>query len=132
MAILGPMVVVAEKPAADLVGILGVAGAFPIVETKFGEAAAAVTEIQPTALLIAEPEASPAARHLDALRKTIDKGVGPFMPVLARASGADMVDIPFALPIALGESSNRLIACLNSALRVRNQHAAVIRRSRSL
>ena len=60
MAMLGPMVVVAEAPATDLVDTLGKAGAFPIVETKFADAAAAVAEIQPAALLIAEPAPSPA------------------------------------------------------------------------
>jgi GGDEF domain-containing protein len=132
MAILGPMVVVAEKPATKLVDLLGKAGAFPIVETKFAEAAAAVTEIQPAALLVAESAAAPDVRHLQALLKAIGKRGGPFMPVLARADGRQMIEMPFALPIAIGEPPGRLIACLNSALRVRNQHAAVIRRSRSL
>jgi hypothetical protein len=126
------MVVVAEQPATDLVDILGKAGAFPIVETKFAEAAAAVTEIQPAALLIAEAHASPDVRHLQALLKTIDKRGGPFMPVLARTDGVQMIDMPYALPIGVGEPVSRLLACINSALRVRNQHATVIRRSRSL
>ena len=38
MAMLGPVVVVAEHMAADLVDLLGKAGAFPIVETKFADA----------------------------------------------------------------------------------------------
>ena len=71
MAQLGPMVVVAEAPAADLVDMLGKAGAFPIVETKFAEASAAVAEIQPAALMIAEPSPNPTARHLQALLKTV-------------------------------------------------------------
>ena len=132
MAQLGPIVVVAESSSVDLIDLLGKAGAFPIVETKFADAAAAVTEIQPAALLIAEPSAAPAARHLQALLKAIETRGRPFMPVLARVDGADMIGIPFALPLAAGEPASRLIACLKSALRVRSQHAAVIRRSRSL
>lgn len=132
MAMLGPMVVVAEAPATDLVDTLGRAGAFPVVEAKFADAAAAVSEIQPAALLIAEPSISPSIRHLDALLKTIETRGGPFMPVLARVDGPDMIAIPFALPIAVSEPEQRLIACLKSALRVRSQHAAVIRRAHSL
>src|SRR5262245_37325969 len=132
MAMLGPMVVVAEAPATDLVDALGRAGAFPIVETKFADAAAAVSEIQPVALLIADPSASPSIRHLDALLKTIESRGGPFMPVLARVDGPNMIAIPFALPVAASEPEQRLIACLKSALRVRSQHAAVIRRAHSL
>ena len=132
MAMLGPMVVVAEAPAADLVDILGKAGAFPIVEAKFADAAAAVTEIQPAALLIAETSPSPTDRQLKALLKTIETRGGPFMPVLARVDGPDIIAIPFALPVAVSEPADRLIACLKSALRVRSQHAAVIRRARSV
>jgi GGDEF domain-containing protein len=132
MAMLGPMVVVAEAPAADLVDILGKAGAFPIVEARFADAAAAVTEIQPAALLIAETSLSPTDRQLKALLKTIETLGGPFMPVLARVDGPDTIAIPFALPVAVCEPEDRLIGCLKSALRVRSQHAAVIRRARSV
>jgi GGDEF domain-containing protein len=132
MAMLGPMVVVAEAPAADLVDILGKAGAFPIVEARFADAAAAVTEIQPAALLIAETSLSPTDRQLKALLKTIETLGGPFMPVLARVDGPDTIAIPFALPVAVCEPEGRLIGCLKSALRVRSQHAAVIRRARSV
>jgi GGDEF domain-containing protein len=132
MAMLGPMVVVAEAPASDLVDELGRAGAFPIVEAKLADAAAAVTEIQPAALVIADTAPFPSVRHLDALLKTIETRGGPFMPVLARVDGPEMIGIPFALPIAASEPLERLIACLKSALRVRSQHAAVIRRAHSL
>jgi GGDEF domain-containing protein len=126
------MVVVAEAPATDLVDILGRAGAFPIVEAKFADAAAAVAEIQPAALMIADTAPSPSDKHLAALLKTIETRGGPFMPVLARVDGPELVAIPYALPIAVTEPEERLVACLKSALRVRSQHAAVIRRAHSL
>ena len=132
MALLGPMVVVAETSAADIVDVLGKAGAFPIVEIKFANAAAAVAEIQPAALMIADPAPKPPSSQLQALVKAIETRGGPFMPVLARADGAHMVAIPFAVPIAIGEPASRLVARLNSALRVRTLHATVMRRSRSL
>ena len=47
MATLGPVVVVAERPSADLVEALGKAGAFPIIETGLADAAAAIEQIQP-------------------------------------------------------------------------------------
>src|SRR5262245_29658635 len=122
MAMLGPMVVVAEAAAADLVDILGRAGAFPIVETKFADAAAAVTEILPAALLIADVAPAPSDKHLKALLRTIETRGGPFMPVLARVDGPGMVAIPYALPIAVSEPEDRLVACLKPALRVRRQH----------
>jgi len=132
MAQLGPMVVVADSTAADLVDLLGNAGAFPIVERRFADAAAAVAEIQPVALFIAEPSPQPEPRHLQTLLKAVETRGGPFMPVLARVDGPGMIPIPNGLPIAMGETPARMVACLKSALRIRGQHAAVIRRSRSL
>jgi hypothetical protein len=132
MAMLGPMVVVADTSASDLVELLGKAGAFPIVEARFVDAAAAVAEIQPAALVIAEPGASPSPRELQCLLTAIESRGGPFMPVLAFVDGPMTIDIPFALPVSVNEPASRLIACLRSALRVRSQHAAVIRRSRSV
>jgi GGDEF domain-containing protein len=126
------MVVVAEAPVTDMVDVLGRAGAFPIVEARFADAAAAVAEIQPAALLLAEPLPLLAERHIKVLLRTIETRGGPFMPVLARVDGPGPIAIPYALPIATSEPMDRLMACLKSALRVRSQHAAVIRRARSL
>jgi len=50
----------------------------------------------------------------------------------ARVDGPGTIAIPYALPIAVSEPEERLIACLKSALRVRSQHAAVIRRAHSV
>ncbi len=104
MALLGPIVVVAESSTADLVDVLGKAGAFPIVETKFADAATAVAEIQPAALMIADPAPKHSEPQLEALLEKIGTRGGPFMPVLARADGGRMVAIPFALPVAVGRA----------------------------
>jgi hypothetical protein len=54
MATLGPVVVVAERPSADLVEALGKAGAFPIIETGFVDAAAAIEQIQPASMILTD------------------------------------------------------------------------------
>src|SRR4051794_10780610 len=109
MAQLGPMVVVADSPAGDLVDLLGDAGAFPIVESRFADAASAIAEIQPVALFMAEPSPQPEPRHLQSLLKAVETRGGPFMPVLARVDGPGMIPIPNALPIAIRETPGRLI-----------------------
>ena len=43
MPLQGPFVVVADSPAADLVEALRTAGAFPVVETNWADAASALT-----------------------------------------------------------------------------------------
>jgi hypothetical protein len=131
MAFLGPMVVVAETSAADMVGVLEKAGAFPIVEVRFADAAAAVTEIQPVALIVADATRTGEARSLAALAKKIDNKNAPYMPVFARADGREMAELRHALPIAVDEDPARLVARINAALRVRTLHAAILRRTRA-
>ena len=123
------MVVVAEHPAAELVDVLGKAGAFPIVETNWAEAPAAIAEIQPAALVLAEPGPRPMRGLVAGPDQKIEARGGPFMPVLARVDDDSEVAIPSALPIAVDEPTSRLLARLRSALRVRTLHATVLRRS---
>jgi GGDEF domain-containing protein len=129
MALLGPMVVVAETSAADVLDVLGKAGAFPIVETRWADAPAAIAEIQPVALAIADPQGKPSARHLRAVTQCIETRGGPVMPVIALVDRDSSPAIPDALAIALDDSTDRLIARLRSALRVRTLHATVLRRA---
>src|SRR5262245_20258045 len=131
MALLGPMVVVAEHSAADLLDILGKAGAFPIVEARWADAPAAITEIQPVALAVADPHGAPPPRHLRAITQCIETRGGPVMPVIALVDRDGAPAIADALPIALDDCADRLIARLRSALRVRTLHATVLRRART-
>src|SRR5436309_14262791 len=101
MASLGPMVVVAETSAADLVDILGKAGAFPIVETGSADAPAAIAEIQPAASVLADPKPCADERAVAALVRKIEARRGPFMPVLARVEDDGGIAIPLAVPIAV-------------------------------
>jgi hypothetical protein len=132
MALLGPMVVVAENSAADLIDVLGKAGAFPIIETRWGDAPAAIAEIQPVALAVADPEGRPSQRHLRAVTHCIETRGGPVMPVIALVEKDSTPAIPDALAIALDDSTDRLIARLRSALRIRTLHATVLRRAHTV
>ena len=51
------------------------------------------------------------------------------MPVLARVTPDGTLPLPVALSVALDDPSERLLARLRSALRVRSLHAAVLRRA---
>jgi GGDEF domain-containing protein len=128
MALLGPIVVVAENPVADAVEALGDAGAFPIVEARWAEARAAIDEIQPSALLLAEPEPPPDPRLAQVLATRIE-AMGLLMPVLARVRDDGVVPIPHALGVSVKDPMSRLIDRLRSALRIRALHATVLRRS---
>jgi GGDEF domain-containing protein len=129
MALLGPMVVVAEHSATALVEMLRKAGAFPIVDASWAEAPSAIAEIQPAALLLAETAQSPDARAVEAVLKKIETRGGPFMPVLALVDSDGDPALPDALPISLDEPESRLLARLRWALRVRTLHATILRRA---
>jgi hypothetical protein len=131
MALLGPMVVVAESSAADLIDVLGKAGAFPIMETRWVDAPTALSEVQPVALAIADPRGAPSPQHVRALAQCIDARGGPVMPVIALLEEDSALPIPDALTIALDDSTDRLVARLRSALRIRTLHAKVLRRAHS-
>ena len=126
------MVVAAEASAADLVDVLGKAGAFPIVEARWSDAPAAIAEIQPVALAIADPQGRPAGRHLQALAEILATRGGPVTPIVALIEKDDAAPLAEALPITMDDSTDRLVARVRSAVRVRTIHAGVLRRARSL
>jgi hypothetical protein len=129
MSLQGPLVVVAEEPASDLIEALAAAGAFPIVETRWADAPAAFVSIQPSAVVVAEPGPAAdveAARALDLHIKTRN---GPFVPLIGRARLDCPQAIPDGLPVDAGAMASRLVARLRSALRVRALHTTVLRRA---
>jgi GGDEF domain-containing protein len=128
MSLLGPIVVVAENPVTETVEALSNAGAFPIVEARWADARAAIDEIQPSALLLAEPEAAPNPRLAQVLTSRIE-AMSLLMPVLARLSDGGVTPLPCALAVSVRDPMSRLIDRLRSALRIRNLHATVLRRS---
>jgi GGDEF domain-containing protein len=129
MALLGPVVVVAEIPATDFIDVLAKAGAFPIAQTRWADVPAAIGETQPVALAIADRQTIPSSRQVDAAIECIETRGGPVMPVIALVDSSSTPAIPGALPIAIDDSADRVIARLHSALRIRTLHAAVLRRS---
>jgi hypothetical protein len=122
------MIVVADTPAADLVDALSAAGAFPIVETKWADAPTAFVAVKPTAVIIAEPGASPSETAARMLCLQIATASGTIVPVIARVHGGHEAAIPIALPADAGLPVERLVSRLQSAMRVRALHATVLRR----
>lgn len=128
MSLQGPLIVVAEQPAAELVQALSAADAFPIVESKWADAPAAFVTVKPSAIVIAEPGAPAniaSARMLCLQVATVN---GPIVPVIARVCGDDDAAVPIALPADATLPVDRLLARLQFAMRVRALHAAVLRR----
>jgi GGDEF domain-containing protein len=122
------MIVVAERPAADLVAALGAAGAFPIIEANWNDAPTAFVSVKPAAVVIAEPGAPPSESSARMLCLQIATAKGPIVPTLAFARGGDDVALPLALSADPDLPVAHAVARLQSAMRVRALHSTVLRR----
>jgi len=133
MALQGSFVVVSDNPATEMVEALRGAGGFPIVEADWAEAPAALSSVEPEAVLVADASAD--AGRVAAFAKALADRLTserPFMPVLARAREDGSAIVPDALTIAANAPAERIIARLGSALRIRTLHSTVLRRTRML
>jgi hypothetical protein len=134
MALQGPFAVIADQPARDVVEALRAAGAYPIVEARWADAAAVLQARPPQAVILAEGCADHARAAV--LEKALDvqaeQEAGLFTPVIARARDDATPHFADALVIAAKAPAERLIGRLNAALRVRTLHATVLRRMRTL
>lgn len=128
MSLQGPMVVVADSPAPDLVEALGAAGAFPVVESRWADAPSNFISVQPSAIVLAEPGPASDPKAAQTLGLQIQTRNGPYIPLIGRARSDTGMAIPGGLPIEADDSATRLVARLRMALRVRALHAAVLRR----
>src|SRR5581483_3282543 len=126
MSLQGPMIVVADKPAPDLIEALGAAGASPVVESRWPQAPEAFVAVQPSAIVIAEPGPASDLKAAQTLGLQVRTRNGPFIPLIARARTGSNLAIPGGLPIDAEASAARLIARLRTALRVRSLHATVL------
>ena len=128
MSLQGPIVVVAERPAVELTQALSAAGAFPIVEANWTDAPTAFVSVKPAAVVIAEPGAPRSESSARMLCLQIATTAGPIVPTIAVAQGDLEAAVPIALPADASLPVARLIARLQSAMRVRALHATVLRR----
>lgn len=130
MALQGPFAVIADNPVPDVVEALRQAGAYPVVESGWADAPAALTSIEPEAVLAAEPcpDRQSAVAVAEALATQQIKGSGFYMPLFARAcdDGAALTD--GALTIAANMPPEHIIGRLTAALRLRTLHGTVLRR----
>lgn len=117
----GPLLIVSNTTRPSLVAALD-ATEILLIEVGWANAARAVAEVQPAAVLAAmagagEAEIAELARHV-AARK-------PYVPLIALDPGTLLPGN--ALPLQ-GDNTDGLIARLRAALRVRTLHATVLRR----
>jgi hypothetical protein len=127
MSLPGPILVVSDQPDRKLMSALAGAGASAVLESTLADAAAAIGERGPAAVVLADPELAPSGAVLDKLLAAIDAAPAPFLPILARVKGcgATALDV---LPVDAAAGPDEIIARLSTALKVRTLHATVLRR----
>jgi GGDEF domain-containing protein len=135
----GPILVVSTARRPSFAATLDVGRLFPVVETEWADAARAVEQVQPAAVLaatadtdaagLAELAARVAARQLYLPLISIDPriphpdNVIPFFP-----SQIPQAQLSQTQTLQTQGGSDRLVARLRAALRVRSLHATVMRR----
>jgi hypothetical protein len=118
----GPIIVVSSGESSPLAEVLSETKMFPVVETNRSEAARAIEQLQPAAVLVS----GDAGAGFAALAKQV-VDMKPYVPLIAVDPQISLPEN--ALPFALGDGGfERLSARLRAALRVRSLHAAVLRR----
>ena len=134
MPLQGPFLVVADNPAPDVVEALRAAGAFPIVEADWPDAAAAVASVEPGGVVLAEPRSASerADEYGRALVDRLNAASGPFTPVIARLSEDATCVVPEALAIAAAAPAASIARRLTAAIRIRTLHGTVLRRTGTL
>ena len=120
----GPVILVSAAGRPAFATVLGEAGIFPVIDAGWADASRAVEQLQPAAVVAAmsgniEPRLSVLARQIAAKQ--------PYLPLIAVDPQPLLPEnaIPFA---QRGNSSDRMMARLRSALRVRTLHSTVMRR----
>ena len=134
MALQRPFAVIADQSARDVVEALRAAGAYPIIEARWADAAAVLKARPPQAVILADgcADRARAAVLEKALEVQAAQEAGLFTPVIARARDDAAQRFADALVIGAKTPPERLIGRLNAVLRVRNLHATVLRRLRTL
>ena len=134
MALQGPFAVITNEPARDVVEALRAAGAYPIIEARWADAAAVLQARPPQAVILADgcADRARAAVLENALESQAEQEAGLFTPVIARARDDTAPHFADVLAIAAKAPAERLVRRLTAALRVRTLHGTVLRRMRTL
>jgi hypothetical protein len=119
----GPIIVVSNAGRPAFARALDDARMFPIIDTGWADAAGAVAQVQPAAVLVAMSDVGPGFEDLAgqiAARQ-------PYLPLIAIDPRTALPEN--ALPFSqAGGNFDRLAARLRAALRIRTLHSTVLRR----
>ena len=120
----GPILVVSTAERPSFASALDEAKLFPVIATEWADAAQAIEQVQPAAVIAAATGIDETA--IAALAKPIALRQ-PYLPLIAVDPDSWLPESAIPFFQAQGKP-DRLIARLRAALRVRSLHATVMRR----
>ncbi len=120
----GPLLIVSRSARPSLIAALDAAQILPTIETNWAQASAAISQLRPAAVL-ALLEANDAT-ELHAFSRQV-QAHKPYVPLIAIGPGAAALP-DNAIPLHGSDNTDRLLARLRAALRVRTLHTTVLRR----
>ena len=120
----GPLLIVSRSSRPSLTAALDAAQILPTMEARWDAAAGIISRVQPAAVLAVmegadASEMRAVSQHLDARK--------PYVPLIAIAPGERTLP-DNAIPLHGSDNTDRLLARLRAALRVRTLHTTVLRR----
>jgi GGDEF domain-containing protein len=125
----GPILVVSTARRPSFAATLDLAKLFPVVETEWADAVRAVEQVQPAAVLADTSDTDAAGLAELAARAAARQPYLPLIAVDPRLPHPDNVIPFFQTQTSQPQGgSDRLVARLRAALRVRSLHATVMRR----
>src|SRR5260370_8304430 len=124
MAQQGLIIVVSPAERPSFASALDNAKMFPVIETAWADASGAVAQLQPAEVIVV---LSNAVEHGFELLARQIAARQPYLPLIAVDPQTSLPEnaIPFAQS---GDNSDRLMARLRAALRIRTLHSTVMRR----
>ena len=127
----GPIVVIANERDGTLARALDSAGLSPIIDALWARAPGVVERAVPSAVIMTEAASAADQRMMEKIAQAITSSP-LYTPVLARIGIGVLEGMPGALPLAADASSERIVARLRAALRVRALHISVTDQARLL
>jgi GGDEF domain-containing protein len=125
----GPILVVSTARRPSFAATLDLAKLFPVVETEWADAVRAIEQVQPAAVLADTSDTDAAGLAELAARAAARQPYLPLISVDPQLLHPDNVIPFFQTQTSQPQgSSDRLVARLRAALRVRSLHATVMRR----
>src|SRR4051812_12140579 len=120
----GPLLIVSTSTRPSLTAALAAEQILPSVESRWPDALSVMSKVQPAAVLVVMEGAD--ANDLQAFSRHVQVRK-PYVPLIAIAPGNFALP-DHAIPLHGSDNTDRLLARLRAALRVRTLHTTVLRR----